>query len=812
MNPKRYHWHGSILVRTSLVLISLFLLLGSVTVSLSLYYTWNKAQEASTLRLTQLLDTVESTASVACFARDEVLAAELAAGLLKNSEVLSVAIHAGDQQLVSRHRDGSPPDDGEDHTARPLVRDIQSPFSPEQRVGQIRLLPNQAVIREAMRQEVRVALAQMALQLVLLALGVVAAVLLLIIRPIKALSDGLHGMDATLGERLAVPAGHGDSEIGLLVEDVNRLADHLVQSLNEERNLRIQRELDERRYHAIFQNAETGIFIIDQVGLLSSWNPAFARLLRVPADRLNQAPSFLTLGWKDPSGLTELLLTCLRDHCSAAADLPYHPPGGPDLWLRVLLTPIGAESFQGVMHDVTEHKEAEASARRLAVTDGLTGLANRLGLEQRLRELMQACELGQYGGFGLMLVDFDDFKRINEGFGFSAGDELLKEATQRLSACVKSSDVLARLGADQFALALPNLTRGLEVGQVAERVAERVLQALRQHYFIAGSPLRLRVSIGIAIYPQDAARDIPSLLLHAELALAHVKAEGGDAMHFFDPVLAAEAERRRHLEKDLRQAIREEQFVLFYQPIIDLRENRLVGAEALIRWRHPERGLVAPDSFIPLAEETGLINDIGLWALEVAGARLAAWQAAGNGLYLSLNVSGSQVPNGLPPHVLAETARRHGFPPASLALEITEGVLLSDVGGALSWLASVREQGFSVYLDDFGTGYSSLSYLKRFPVDRLKVDRSFVRDIHANPSDHALVAAVVAMGRSLTIEVVAEGVESAAHMGILRQMGCRYVQGYYFSPPVPIETFHEISARLPALLGADVDGDLAKTA
>jgi EAL domain-containing protein (putative c-di-GMP-specific phosphodiesterase class I) len=249
----------------------------------------------------------------------------------------------------------------------------------------------------------------------------------------------------------------------------------------------------------------------------------------------------------------------------------------------------------------------------------------------------------------------------------------------------------------------------------------------------------------------------------------------------------------------MQLALRRNEFSLYYQPIVDLAANRLAGVEALIRWRHPEKGLVPPDGFIPIAEETGFIVDIGLWGLETACRQLAAWQAEGRNLYMSINISGRQIPEGLPPQTLAEALARHGVEPGRLVLEITEGVLLADVPKALQWLTAVRELGLRLYLDDFGTGYSSLSYLKRFPVSTVKVDKSFVHDMHNDASDRALVEAVVAMAKSLGMSVVAEGVETVQQLDLLRAMGCRYGQGYYFSRPVPIEEFDAVSHRISTM-------------
>jgi len=255
------------------------------------------------------------------------------------------------------------------------------------------------------------------------------------------------------------------------------------------------------------------------------------------------------------------------------------------------------------------------------------------------------------------------------------------------------------------------------------------------------------------------------------------------------PEMVVTAEQHRKLETELHQAIQRDELRLFYQPIIDLQEGRIVGAEALVRWQHPTRGLVPPDAFIPLAEKTDLICGMGLWVLETACRQLAVWQAAGQQLYLSINVSARQIPDALPPGLILEALKRHGLSASALALEITEGVLLSDIAEGVNWLKELRDAGFRVYMDDFGTGYSSLSYLKRFPIDVVKVDKSFIHDMNEETNDRLLVQAIVAMADALGLQVVAEGIENECQISLLRQMGCRYGQGYYFSRPIPADQF-----------------------
>ncbi|MFA5082441.1 MAG: EAL domain-containing protein [Hydrogenophilaceae bacterium] len=785
----------SILVRSTAALIASFLVAGAVTIAATIVVTGQRQHRAAAEHLSQLLDTVESTISVACFVKDATLADEVAQGLLKNKEVLSVAILADGVDLARSTLPGRQP--GEAVRNAQLTREVRSPFDASKTIGRIQLTANTEAIRRAIQDEVRFVIFQIAGQLALVALTVVAVMLVFIVRPIKAMSDGLHRMDATKGERLAVPKSHANSEIGRLVHDINTLAANLVDALSQERTLRLEKEVDEKKYRSIFENAETGIFIVAPDGSLTSWNPAFALLMNIPPYEAYRGNlNIRQLPWENASRITELTLHCWLNNVGLADDLTVRLRDGYWRWLHVVLTPVGENQLQGVVHDVTEHKEAEALAKQLAITDKLTGVTNRLGLEETLQRLLSDPLIAQTGGFTLMMVDLDNFRRINEGFGLPVGDVILKDATARLGNCIKASDTIARLTGDRFVLALESLTGSDDV----DRIAERLMQSIRKPFFVDGSPVAIHASLGIAVSPKDGT-DVPGLLRNLELALDRAKAKGGNGYVFYDNTLAEAAEKRQHLENDLRRAMREREFQLYYQPIIDLVDNRLAGAEALIRWPHPERGMVPPDAFIPLAEEIGLIDEIGLWTLDVACAQLARWQHEGVDRYISVNVSARQIPDGLPAVLLSEIVEHHGIDPARLALEITEGVLLADVDKALAWLDAVRSRGFRIFLDDFGTGYSSLSYLKRFPIDSLKIDKSFVHDMSEDSGDRALVEAVIAMARSLGMKVIAEGVETDDQLNLLHGMSCHYGQGYLFSRPVPAEQFEAAAARINELIG-----------
>jgi diguanylate cyclase (GGDEF)-like protein/PAS domain S-box-containing protein len=784
----------SILVRSALVLLAGFVVAGAITVSLSLVFTGERQRRAADERLNQLLDTVESTVQVACFVKDPKLADEVAQGLLKNKEVLAVTIKTDGTDLARETLPGSPPNQAVWDPR--LTRDVFSPFNADKVIGQIRIAANTRAIERAVYEEVRFVVLQIVGQLVLIALTVVAVMLVFIMRPIKAMSDGLHRMDATKGERLAVPPKHADSEIGRLVEDINNLAGNLVAALSQERTLRQEKEVEEKKYRSIFENAETGIFIATPDGELVSWNPWFAHLTGIPpSDAYRGALNMRHLPWDNGSRIGELALRCHLDNAGLSDDLAIRPRNGGLRWLNVILNPIGDNQVQGVVHDVTDLKQAEASARMQVITDRLTGLNNRIGLEERLQGLLNDPLISQTGGFTLMMADLDNFRHINEGFGLPVGDALLKDTTARLANCIKGGDSVARLAGDRFALALESVTGKDDI----DRIAERILESIRKPFHVEGAPVNIHASLGITIFPKDGS-DVPGLLRNAELALDRAKASGGDRYVYFDAALSEAAEQRRQVENDLRLAVTNREFTLYFQPIVDLAGNRLAGAEALIRWSHPRVGPVPPDTFIPLAEEVGLIDEIGLWTLDTACRTLAQWQRAGADRYLSINVSGRQIPDGLTPTALADAMHRHGVAPSKLALEITEGVLLADIDKALAWLEAVRGLGFRVFLDDFGTGYSSLSYLKRFPVDSLKIDKSFVRDMGDDSNDRGLIEAVVAMGRSLDMNVIAEGVETERQLNLLRGMNCHYAQGYYFSRPVPAEQFEEAATRIGGLL------------
>ncbi len=448
--------------------------------------------------------------------------------------------------------------------------------------------------------------------------------------------------------------------------------------------------------------------------------------------------------------------------------------------------------FVATLSDLTERKAAEQEIHQLAFFDPLTGLPNRRLMIDRLEvALKDSYRNGQFGA--LLFLDLDRFKQVNDTLGHHAGDQLLQEVAQRLEGVLRDTDTVARLGSDEFAVLLHDLgTEEEEVAVIAERVANKLLAVMQAPMRLGEERpgeerLSVSVSIGLTLY-RDHETTLDDILQQADMALFQAKAAGRNALAFFDPAMQVRLQVRARLEADLRQALPNDELRLHYQPQVDER-GAVVGVEALLRWQHPLRGLVSPGEFIPLAEENRLIVPIGHWVLETACRQLAAWVSdpARAALSVSVNVSPRQFRESDFVRRVLEILEETGAPASLLKLEVTESLLLEARDEARSRMLELRERGVRFALDDFGTGYSSLAYLKRLPLDQLKIDQSFVRDLLEDEASEAIVASTIALAQSLQLEVVAEGVETVAQRDWLLAHGCRILQGYLFGRPLPLE-------------------------
>jgi diguanylate cyclase (GGDEF)-like protein len=455
------------------------------------------------------------------------------------------------------------------------------------------------------------------------------------------------------------------------------------------------------------------------------------------------------------------------------------------MWLREQL-PDGRRIIDGVVTDITSRKQAELGLRRLAHTDPLTGLANRLSLAERIELAVDGLDEAS-PGIALLMLDLDGFKAVNDTYGHAIGDELLMMVARRLRGSLRPSDLVARLGGDEFAVLLERVDHHQTLA-----AAQRLLIAVNAQFAFSRGTISLSASIGMMHAPD--ARATLDLMRDADVAMYRAKADGKNRIVNFEPAMQARVARRLRLETELRRSVDNGDFALHYQPLVDLETLEVVGAEALLRWRHPERGLLLPTAFVDIAEETGLILPLGRWVLEQAASDAATWQAiAGPNFSVSANLSPSQLHDPDLVAIIVAIMQDAGLAPDSLIVEITENLLLKDAELARSRLAALRSVGVKVAVDDFGTGYASFAYLDRYPVDILKIDRSFVGSLGGRPRSAVLVRSILELSKAFELETIAEGIESTEQLRILRDLGCRFGQGFRFAVPRPAD---QITAML----------------
>jgi len=466
-------------------------------------------------------------------------------------------------------------------------------------------------------------------------------------------------------------------------------------------------------------------------------------------------------------------------------------PDGTTIWLRTSKVPLQNEANEtigvlGIYEDITEQKCIEERIHYLANFDPLTGLPNRTQLNDHLKYALSLAKRSN-GHLALMFLDLDHFKDINDSLGHSIGDALLIELAKRLRLVLRTEDTVTRLGGDEFILLLPGVDA---IG--AAHVAQKLLDAIAESYWIELYDLALTASIGIALYPADGG-DLEILSKSADAAMYRAKQEGRQCYRFFTQEMQERSARNLQLVNALHHALGRNQLHVYYQPQVSMQDGHVIGAEALLRWRHPDLGMVSPAEFIPVAEGSGLILPIGEWVLRCAVRQAKTWMDEGFGpLIMAVNLSAAQFRHPDLPQLVSRILDEEGLPPEYLELELTEGVAMHNPQGVIAVMNNLHERGVRMSIDDFGTGYSSLSYLKKFKVYKLKIDQSFVRDISTDPEDKAIVSAIISLAKGLGLKTIAEGVETPGQLAFLREQGCDEMQGYLFSKPVPIEQFEAL--------------------
>lgn len=559
----------------------------------------------------------------------------------------------------------------------------------------------------------------------------------------------------------------------------------------------------ELRIAAVTFDSQEGILITDGDGFILRVNKAFSRITGYTNEQVvGRTPLFLKSDRHETGFLRKLHVTLMLEGGWQGEIWNRRRSGEVfPAWVSVsaVKDPAGKVThFVAAFTDITEHKEAEEKIYHLAFFDPLTDLPNRRLLIDRIRQALAASQRNrQYGA--VIFLDLDHFKMLNDTKGHDLGDQLLIQTARRLSAGVRESDTVARLGGDEFVIVMQEL--GEEAGNAAavvETVAQKLRESINRPYDLDGYQHRLTASFGVTLFLEKEP-GVEVLLKQADMALYEAKGAGRDAIRFFDPTMQKQLDDRARLEAGLRDALRLGRLVLYYQPQVDA-DGRLLGAEALIRWQEPDGRLIPPGEFIPLAEETGLILPLGEWVLETTAALLQEWarDAALAKLVLSINLSAQQFSQPNFVNQVSETIARHGVRNGMWQMELTESVVLGNVEEVIDRMKALKRLGVTFSLDDFGTGYSSLSYLRRLPIDQIKIDREFIRDVAHDPDDAAIVEAIIGLGSTLDLPVVAEGVETEEQRRFLREHVCQTYQGYLFGRPMPIAEFEELARRTAA--------------
>jgi diguanylate cyclase (GGDEF)-like protein/PAS domain S-box-containing protein len=657
-------------------------------------------------------------------------------------------------------------------------------------IGMLTVSVDLAGIYRRLLNEAVVILASNALKTFLVASFILVIFHTLVTRHLARIVEFLDRLDIRRPvTRLALSrpasARRGPDELDRLVESINRMQDNVRDSFSawQRSEARLRLFIDSVHDYAIC--------MLDDEGRVTSWNDGAARLMGYEAAQI-EGESFARFYPAEDAA---------RGHPAEALSVTaskgrHEEEGwrvrrdGQRLWMAETLTALRDErgaliGYGYIAHDLTARRQAEDRLQHMVHHDSLTGLPNRTLFNDRLQQAMYEAERHERL-VGVAFLDLDQFKHVNDTLGHDAGDELLRHVSERLKAVVRIGDTVARLSGDEFAFVLADM------GHVDDgsRVAQKILDALGQPFSVAGRDLFVTASLGMTIFPFDESK-VEGLLKNADIAMYRAKERGKNTYQFYAADMAAKANERALLESHLRRALGRGELDLHFQPQVDVHTHRIIGAEVLLRWHSAELGAVPPAQFIPVAEETGLIVPLGEWVMREACTRARAWSEE-SGLRVAVNISARQFQDrGFAASVL-RIFRDTGFDPKRLELEITESLLVRHSDETLAALRALGDLGVRLAIDDFGTGYSSLAYLRRFPIDILKIDQTFVRDIPADADADAIATGIIALAHSLGIHVVAEGVETAGQLAYLRAQACDAVQGYYFSHPLPAGEFEKL--------------------
>jgi diguanylate cyclase (GGDEF)-like protein/PAS domain S-box-containing protein len=605
----------------------------------------------------------------------------------------------------------------------------------------------------------------------------------LVTRPLQEMTDGLNQVASGDIEEVRELRVWGKDEVGMATQSFNRVMDKAYELIQEQRLSRI-----------VFDNSLESITITDAHSNIRMVNHAFTHTTGYTADEvIGKTPAILKSGKQGPE-FYKSFWESLKEHGEWRGEIWNKRKNGsiyPE-WLNISVVKNRhdeVEYYVAIFTDITERKAYEERITFQAFHDALTGLPNRILFHDRLDQALTQAKRRKLLTPAVMFLDLDRFKLINDTLGHDAGDVLLKEVANRLRACVRESDTVARFGGDEFTVLLPEITQESD----ARAVAMKILDAMQEPVLLVGKPTVITTSIGISLYARDGS-DAETLMKHADAAMYHVKGSGRADMRFFSEDLFGKPSRRSELELRLSHALANNEFVLHYQPLVDLQNGMIYGNEALLRWHDPEDGLREPEEFLSLAEDSGLMLPVGEWILETACVQARSWQAEGRPMIVAINLSAHEFNRPDLLELVRQVLKMAGLSPQLLELEIGETLAMQDIEYSAKVFQGLRELGVRVAIDDFGTGFSSLAALNRLPITSLKIDGSFVRSCVEDPSSRAIVSAIIGTANALGFSIVAEGVETNEQLEVLRNLVCDRAQGHLFSSPLPGSDLRQMMA------------------
>ena len=738
---------------------------------------------------------------------DNTLAAEVVNGLLKYDFIISVTI---EDELGNDLASGSKP--REDSNTAWLTRQVTEEFVPiasplnipsDNYVnGKISFVVDMDAAFKPLYRTMTVVLTIGFLRSAILVALLFIAFHYLLTKPLIRISNEIKAINpGSPGEqRIPLPEHHTDDELVQLVRTANQLLDAVDLALAKRRAVEVVLRKSEEHVRQIIDSLPVWVGARNKDGHYIFANKALAEFLGTTPEAMRG------------SHISNFNEFCVTDHeyligqDNAVISRRLGPRLFEETWLDTkgrehqMQTYVMPMEFYDevvalvVSSDITELKGTQAQMEHMAYHDALTDLPNRSYLVERLEEELHRAARHHYYG-ALLFIDLDQFKNINDSLGHPVGDGVLKHVAERLRHVIREEDLVIRLGGDEFVVVLTYLDEDMSRAVIkAEDISEKVRQYISEPYFYNELELRVTCSVGLVIFPEEQA-GVHELLRYADAAMYQVKEQGRNAIQFFNKTMADRARSVLVMEGDLHHALEQNRFSLHYQPRVDANTGLIVGCEALLRWNHPEKGLIPPNDFIPILETSGLIVDVGLWVIEQACRQLKIWEDKGywrDGMHLSVNISPRQFRSAHFVNDVGEIIRRLEIPAQALEMEITESIVIHNLDDTIATMNGLQENGILFSLDDFGTGYSSISYLKRLPVSVLKIDQSFVRDITVDRNDRVLVETISAMGNLLGLEVVAEGVETEEQMQLIREYGCRYYQGFLCSRPVEPQFFEAL--------------------